>query len=208
MPEHAKDIIGLMDELKIDKAILVGHSFGGFLGLYMAAFYPDRVDKLILMDAAANMHPNTKEMLGPTLSRLGQSFASRDAYFEKVKSAPYMDAWDAQMETYYGADIKENADGTVSCIPQPAQMTEAVMKGSLGEPWMDYLKNIEHESILINAPGVYTMGAALLPEDNAMETVELMKNCIYAKVPGNHLTMLYGHGAKEIVEIIKHFLKK
>ena len=119
-----------------------------------------------------------------------------------------MYAWDKQMETYYGADIKENADGTVSCIPQPAQMTEAVLKGSLGEPWMDYLKNIDHETILINAPGVYTMGAALLPEENAMETVELMKNCIYAKVPGNHQTMLYGDGAKEIVQIIKHFLNK
>ena len=45
-------------------------------------------------------------------------------------------------------------------------------------------------------------------EDNAMETVEQMKNCIYAKVPGNHQTMLYGNGAAEIVDIIKHFLDK
>lgn len=207
MPEHAKDIIGLMDELKIDKAIVAGHSFGGFLGLYLAAFYPERVDKLILMDAAAKMHPNTKDMLGPTLSRLGKIYPSRETYFEKVRSAPYMEAWDEQMETYYGADIKENGDGTVSCIPQSAQMMEAVMKGSLGEPWKDYLQNIEQETILINAPGIYTMEAALLPEENAIETVELMKNCIYAKVPGNHLTMLYGKGAIEIVDIIKHFLK-
>ncbi|MEK7226235.1 MAG: alpha/beta hydrolase, partial [Bacteroidota bacterium] len=62
--------------------------------------------------------------------------------------------------------------------------------------------------ILINAPGVYTMEAALLPEGNAMETVEMMKNCIYAKVQGNHQTMLYGEGAKEIVSIIKHFLNR
>ena len=112
------------------------------------------------------------------------------------------------MESYYRADIKDNNDGTVSCIPQPANMIEAVMKGSLGEPWLDYLKTTEHPAILINAPGVYTMDAALLPEENAMETVELMKNCIYAKVPGNHQTMLYGEGAKEIVSIIKHFLNK
>jgi pimeloyl-ACP methyl ester carboxylesterase len=208
MPDHAKDIIGLMDSLKIDKAILAGHSFGGFAGLYLASFYPDRVDKLILMDAAAKMHPATKEMLGPALGRLGQTFASFDAYLAKVKSAPYMTLWDERMKSYYRADVKENADGTVSCIPQPAHMMEAVMKGSLGEPWADYLKNIEQQAILINAPGVYTMGAALLPEENAMETVEMMKNCIYAKVPGNHLTMLYGEGAKEIVQIIKHFLNK
>jgi len=31
---------------------------------------------MILLDAAAKMHPNTKEMLVPALSRLGQAFPS------------------------------------------------------------------------------------------------------------------------------------
>ena len=208
MKEHAADIIGLMDVLKLEKVILAGHSFGGFLALYLAKFFPGRVDKLILMDAAANMHPNTKDMLGPALGRLGQTFPSLDAYIEKVKAAPYLSFWDEQMLSYYKADVKINTDGTVACIPQPAHMMEAVLKGSLGEPWMDYLKAVEHETILINAPGIYNLDAALLPEDNAMETVELMKKGIYAKVPGNHQTMLYGEGAKEIVSIIKHFLNK
>lgn len=208
MAEHAADILGLMDQLQIDTAILGGHSFGGFLALYIAKFFPQRVSKLILMDAAARMHPNTKEMLGPALGRLDKVFPSAEAYLDKVKLAPYLSFWDPQMDSYYRADIKSNADGTVSCIPQLSNMMEAVLKGSLGEPWVDYLKEVKHESILINAPGIYTLEAALLPEENAMETVELMKNCIYAKVPGNHQTMLYGDGAKEIVQIIKHFLNK
>lgn len=208
MKEHAADIIGLMDTLNIEKTILAGHSFGGFLALYIAKFYPGRVDKLILMDAAANMHPNAKEMLGPALGRLGQKFNSFDAYIQKIKTAPYLQFWDETMSSYYRADVKDNVDGTVSCIPQLSHMMEAVVKGSLGEPWTEYLSDIEHSAILINAPGVYTMEAALLPEENAIETVELMKNCIYAKVQGNHLTMLYGEGAKEIVSIIKHFLNK
>jgi pimeloyl-ACP methyl ester carboxylesterase len=207
MADHAADILGLMDELKIEKAVLAGHSFGGFLALYIARFFPGRVDKLILMDAAANMHPNTKEMLGPALSRLDKVFESADAYLEKVKLAPYLHFWDPLMENYYRADIQQNTDGTVSCIPKLSHMMEAVMKGSLGEPWLEYLKEVKHESMLINAPGIYTLGAALLPEENAMETVELMKNCVYVKVPGNHQTMLYGEGAKEIVQVIKHFLK-
>ena len=208
MKEHAADIIGFMDALNIEKLILAGHSFGGFLAVYIAKFFPTRVDKLILMDAAANMHPNTKEMLGPALGRLGHPFASFDAYLEKVKAAPYLTFWDDHMEKYYRADVKDNDDGTVTCIPQMAHMMEAVLKGSLGEPWPDYLKKVEHTAVLINAPGVYTMEAALLPENNAMETVEMMKNCTYAKVQGNHQTMLYGEGAKEIVSIIKYFLNQ
>ena len=208
MKEHAADILDLMAALKIEKVTFAGHSFGGFLALYLAKFYPEKVDKLILMDAAANMHPNTKDMLVPALSRLGKVFSSFDAYLEKVKAAPYLTLWDEQMESYYRADVRTNEDGTVNCIPQAEHMMEAVLKGSLGEPWMDYLKEVEHQSILINAPGIYTMEAALLPEENAMETVELMKNCIYAKVPGNHQTMLYGEGAQEIVSIIKHFINQ
>ncbi len=208
MKEHAADIIGLMDALHIEKIILAGHSFGGFLALYLAKFFPERVEKLILMDAAANMHPHTKEMLGPALGRLGQIFPSLHAYIEKVKAAPYLTFWEDQMLSYYQADVKTNTDGTVCCIPQPEHMMEAVLKGSLGEPWPDYLQTVEHPAILINAPGVYTMDAALLPEANAMETVEMMRNCIYVKVPGNHQTMLYGDGAKEIVSIIKHFLNQ
>ena len=208
MAEHAADILGLMDHLKLENAILAGHSFGGFLALYLAKFFPDRVNKLILMDAAAKMHPNTKDMLAPALGRLDKIFSSADDYLDKVKSAPYLSFWDPLMENYYRADIQKNTDGTVICIPQLPHMMEAVLKGSLGEPWTDYLKEVDHETILINAPGVYTLNAALLPEENAMETVEQMKNCIYAKVSGNHQTMLYGKGAAEIVEIIKHFLNK
>lgn len=208
MKDHAEDIIGLMNVLKIEKVILAGHSFGGFLALYLAKFYSDRITKIILMDAAATMNPKTKEMLGPALGRLGQKFPSFESYIEKVKSAPYLNFWEEQMMNYYIADVKKNDDDTFSCIPKQEHMMEAVLKGSLGEPWLDYLQSIEQDTILINASGIYTLGEALLPELFAMETVALMKNCTYAKVSGNHQTMLYGQGAVEIVSIIKLFLKK
>lgn len=207
MEDHAKDIVGLMDALNIQSAIIGGHSFGALLALYLAANYSDRVEKLILMDAAARMHSNTKEMLVPALSRLGQKFTSVDAYIEKVKTAPYIHFWDEQMLSYYKADIKKNEDDSFIPIPQPAHMMEAV-NAVLSYPWLEYIQNIEKPAIVINGPGVYTLGAALLPEENARETVNMMKCCTYVKVPGNHQTMLYGEGAKEIVQAIKNFLKE
>ncbi|MBL4801562.1 MAG: alpha/beta fold hydrolase [Emcibacter sp.] len=44
--DHA---IGLLDALNIDKASVVGNSFGGALALAMAIRHKDRVDKLVLM---------------------------------------------------------------------------------------------------------------------------------------------------------------
>lgn len=206
MKEHAADIIGLLDGLPIESAIIAGHSFGAFLGLYLAVYFPDRVQKLILMDAAARMHPDTKEMLGPALSRLEQTFASFDAYLNKVKQAPYLTNWDENMRSYYWADIKNNPDGTVTIRSKLANMMEAVMKGSLGEPWAELIKLLQKPAMLINAPGVYTMGAALLPKELALETVNMMKDCRYVEVTGNHQTMLYGEGAVQIVTAVKTFI--
>lgn len=198
---HAADILGLMDALGLASAVIGGHSFGALLTLYLAANHSERVEKLVLLDAAARMHANTKEMLGPSLGRLGQTFPSFEAYIEKVKQAPYIDFWDEQMLSYYRADVKQNDDGSVTPIPQPAHMAEAV-DGVLGYPWLEYIQTIWQPAILINGPGVYTMDAALLPEDNARETANMMQNCQYVKVPGNHQTMLYGEGAREIVDAI------
>ena len=44
--------LSLMDELKIEKAHLVGNSFGGGLALALALKAPDRVNRLVLMGAA------------------------------------------------------------------------------------------------------------------------------------------------------------
>jgi len=42
-PKMANDIINLMDHLKIEKAHIAGYSLGGFITVYIAATYPDRV---------------------------------------------------------------------------------------------------------------------------------------------------------------------
>ena len=207
MMDHAKDIIGLLDKLKMDKVIMGGHSFGALLSLYLATHFPERVHKLLILDAAAKMHENTREMLGPSLSRLGQTYLSQEYYIDKVKQAPYLDFWNEEIANYYKADIKINDDKSVSCIPQLQNMVFAV-NGVLAEPWIEYLQKIEQPTLLINGPGIYTMGAALLPKENALETVSMMKNCIYAEVPGNHQTMLYGEGANAIVKAITEFIKK
>lgn len=44
-------VIGFMDALKVDKAIVVGHSWGGGIAIDLASRYPDRVEKLVLIDS-------------------------------------------------------------------------------------------------------------------------------------------------------------
>ena len=44
----ARDTVGLLDALKIEKAIIAGHSMGGFIAQAIALDFPQRVEKLIL----------------------------------------------------------------------------------------------------------------------------------------------------------------
>ena len=45
----ADQTLGVMDALGIEKAHLIGNSFGGGIALRLATRHPDRVDKMVLM---------------------------------------------------------------------------------------------------------------------------------------------------------------
>ena len=47
---HVEDLVRLLDASEIDKAVVVGHSMGGFIGLRFAQLHPDRVQGLVLLD--------------------------------------------------------------------------------------------------------------------------------------------------------------
>lgn len=208
MADHAQDIVGLLDALGYQKVIVGGHSFGALLTLYMATHFPERVEKMLLIDAAGQMHPDTRELLKPTLSRLEQSFESFEEYLTRIQQMPFLeDAWSDTMLTYYQADVLTKQDGSVTPRSQAEHMLAAV-DGALGEPWMEYLPGIQQPGILINATGAYGAKGAppLLPRDLALETVQALPHCQYQEVSGNHQTMLYDQGATEILKTIIEFV--
>jgi pimeloyl-ACP methyl ester carboxylesterase len=49
---YPRTVTGLLDRLGIERASLVGHSLGGAVVLFVAASQPERVDRLVLLDAA------------------------------------------------------------------------------------------------------------------------------------------------------------
>jgi pimeloyl-ACP methyl ester carboxylesterase len=56
---YGKQTVGFMDALNIKKATLAGQSMGGGISVYVAAHYPERVDRLILVDPAVIPYPMT-----------------------------------------------------------------------------------------------------------------------------------------------------
>lgn len=53
--ELAKDVLALLDHLKIDQAVLVGHSMGGMIAQTIALDHPARVERLVLVNSIGRM---------------------------------------------------------------------------------------------------------------------------------------------------------
>ena len=65
---QARAVLGLMGRLEIDKATIVGASYGGAVAATMALDYPQRVERLVLIGAVTNDEPKKKMLL--RISRL------------------------------------------------------------------------------------------------------------------------------------------
>lgn len=204
MEEHARDILGLLDHLQIEKAFLCGHSFGGLLSAYISANFPDRVAGLVLLDAANEMNPNAAKMLIPTFSRLGVLYPSFDIYLRMMKKAPQNTFWEPEMESYYRADVHIAPNGVTQTNSNIANIT-AMAVGLTSMPWGTIFEHIHQPAMLLHATGIYTMGEALLPLRQAKRAVKLIEDCTYQEIEGNHQTMLYGNGARQIVDALIGF---
>lgn len=51
------DVVGLLDVLQVKQARVVGHDWGAVIGWYLAAYYPSRVERLMVMSVGAPWNP-------------------------------------------------------------------------------------------------------------------------------------------------------
>ena len=91
---HASDIEALLADLALNKVSLMGHSLGGYVCLSFCHLRPDLVEKMILMDAGADLTPEQwgKVTAGikPSLDLLDKNFSSIGEYLNFVKRAPFL----------------------------------------------------------------------------------------------------------------------
>ncbi len=206
--DHARDVIGLMDLLGIDQAVLGGHSFGGYLAIYLAAHFPDRFSKVVILDAAISSHPRIGVLLKPSLDRLTHIAPSADAYLSEIRSAPYLNGmWDGIIDAYYRAELKENDDGTA----QSATSNSAILQASLGlatEPLLHLVQQVNQPTLLLNAIAPFGPPGTppLFDEVVTRATAKAFPNARYETIPGNHITLLFRDGAAAIRQHLEDFV--
>ena len=87
---HFKDLNALMDELHIDKAVIMGLSMGGYVATDFALRYPDKVSGLILVAPGLSGY----DFHGPEFEAFIEKYSAAAASGDKDKIAEaFMEAW-------------------------------------------------------------------------------------------------------------------
>ncbi len=208
MVDHAEDILGAMDGLAIDSAIVGGHSFGGLLTYYLASHHPERVSRAIVMDAPSEVDPTIIEQIQPSLDRLETTYSSWDEYLAAVRRMPYYEGWewDEFLTEFYRSDVETLPDGAVRSRSRPDHIRQAV-EGTLGIDWPDLVGRVDQPTMLIRAKGPFGPPGypPIVSEEQASQTASLLRNGSLKSFDGNHITFLFGGGAAAVARSIIDF---
>jgi 2-hydroxy-6-oxo-octa-2,4-dienoate hydrolase len=139
----ADQVVGVLDALGIDKASVVGNSFGGAIGLRIAAQHPDRIDRLVLMGSMGVDFPITEGL---------ERVWGYEPSFENMRKVLDVFAYNRELvpdelaEVRYRASMQPGFQESYSAMfPAPRQRWVGAMRTS-----EDEIRKIPHETLIVH----------------------------------------------------------
>ena len=127
----ATDVVEAMDQLGLEQAAILGHSWGGHVALSVASKYPERLSRLVMIDGGF-LDPTKWE--GSTWDTFSERFrprqvsGARQEFLEGLRQQ-LSECWSDQLEAIVMSMVSEGPDGAVRDILEPsnhAQVLEAM----------------------------------------------------------------------------------
>lgn len=187
---HASDVLELCDSLSIERVTLIGHSLGAAISAYTAAFFPERVKKLVMVDFGGVIPEDTDRAIAASVNRLGAVYPSLDAYLTAMSALPVF-TWNPFWEQYFRYDAEVQPDGTVvSRASKPAVMEERM---ALTQTRTDTLPAEVRAPTLLLRAALGTLGpeaGSVFTRAEAERLVKLMPDARWVEIPNtNHYTI-------------------
>lgn len=164
MNNWVQQTIDLFDALGIEKANLVGNSFGGALALSMAIKYPERINKLVLMGSMGVSFP-----ISYGLDRVWGYTPSEANMEELLEIFTYDHSFATKdlIKTRYESSMQPGFQESFSAMfPEPRQKSVEKMAAN-----QDYICNIQHETLIVHG-----REDRVIPIETSMKLMQLIVN--------------------------------
>lgn len=196
VPIHAADLAQLIDTLQLQRPIIIGHSLGALIALYFAANYPEKLSKLVLIDAGGPLPWSTPEeqpaWLTLSIQRLGARVPSYEDYVSRLKLAPFLGPyWNEFTDIYIQHDVHRFADGSVAAKASRDAILEEGLNYPLAAPEQQWA-HVQVPTLLLRAgQGLFSDNDQLLPEQTAAAIEQHIAHCHSINYPTlNHYTII------------------
>ena len=204
--KHAEDVMKLLDILKINDPILMGHSMGAFIISIIASKRKD-VKAAIYLDGAGAIDESLKELIKPSVGRISQKYLNKEDYIADMKFMYSVLGikWDEEVLSSVEYEIELVDDVWVNRANEKNVMDD-LESFHLFNPKI-VAEQIECPVLLVCATGDIGPYPPLFAIESFEDTKKYTKNIKTITTPSNHYTLV-GIEQPEINEAIIAFLNK
>ncbi|HEY6934755.1 MAG TPA: alpha/beta fold hydrolase [Marmoricola sp.] len=215
MAAHADDLLAVLDHVGVERALLVGHSMGGFVVSAFAAAHPERLAGVLLVDGGLPLpapppgvspEQALAATIGPAAARLQMTFADTGAYLDYWRDHPALrDAWSPDIEDYLAYDL----------VGEPPACRSSVSLDAVRDDSADLLDEAANQgraralppgTVFLRAPaGLMAEPGGLYPAELARRLAEDHPTVQLRDVAGvNHYTIVMSaRGAEVLAEALE-----
>ena len=191
----ADDLDRLMQHLGIDKFILMGHSMGGKTAMWYAHKFPNKLEKMIVVDIGIKQYPmHHNEIIKGIRSVPLENVASRS---EAEKSLlPFVDSYGVRQFLLKNLYWKEK--GQLALRVNLKVLTENIAE--VGEALPSEIKFLKDTLFLRGEKSNY-----ILPQDESLITHHFPKAKLITISNAGH--WLHAENPEEFFDVLKHFVE-
>ena len=216
MAAHAADLVAVLDHVGCERAVVAGHSMGGYVVTRFAADAPERIAGAVLVDGGLplpvppDVDPDVllALVLGPSLARLQMTFPSVEAYRDFWRAHPAFapGPWTDAVGAFVDYDLAPPETGPEGEPVYRSRVSEDAVRAD-GRDLLDSdsnakaLEALADPCALLLAPrGLQNEDRPLIPVEVVTETRATLPHLVVTEVPDtNHYFVLLDDRAAGVV---------
>jgi pimeloyl-ACP methyl ester carboxylesterase len=230
---HISDLENLIRHFRLEKPLLLSHSFGCMISIRAAIRFPYMVGPMILLDGGGLLSIAKRiqllKVLKSSFDRLGKIFPTVDMYLDQFRNSPLIPNWSPIVENYLRKELFPVKGGFICHMPSfvmekelnlmgGSMDTSQIWKRFLSSPWKSLsllhknrileFEKVQSEVLILRSTqkNLFT-NDDLLPKKSFLEMLQRISNSTGQEIATNHYGIVFDDLPERDIAI-QNFLEK